>query len=458
MSITNNALSGALAAQAALNAASQNIANAMTPGYTRQGVVLAAQQLSNGRLSSGDGVNVSSLMRFSDEYKNQQLWQAASGLGYRSTIQPYLTQLEQIAGNDLGSINSGLDGLFGALNAASLETTSSPLRKQVITAAEALAQRFNSFRQVLAGQRASVNRQRESAVEQINVLTKDIASLNQKIVSMSTANMSPSGLVDERDQKIDQLARLTGLQVLNQPDGSRTLMLRDGSPLVVGANASRLGIINNPDGTQTMKLVFATENFTPGFADIGGELGGIADFESNVLAPMTQAVMDMASGVATQVNTQLGLGYSMSGASGKPLFDFDPSSVNAMLKVRPDVLGEDLAFSANASEPGNGANLLKIIDLKDQPIAVTSLGSVLLGDAYTQIVGKLGMDSQQNRFSLDTAKTVRDQADASWKATSGVNNDEEAINLMQFQQMYQANMKVIAVANQLFDATLSMFA
>jgi len=51
---------------------------------------------------------------------------------------------------------------------------------------------------------------------------------------------------------------------------------------------------------------------------------------------------------------------------------------------------------------------------------------------------------------------VRNQAEESWKSTSGVNTDEEAINLMQYQQMYQANMKVIAVANELFDSTLAL--
>ncbi len=87
---------------------------------------------------------------------------------------------------------------------------------------------------------------------------------------------------------------------------------------------------------------------------------------------------------------------------------------------------------------------------------VAGLGSVTLSDASTQLVAKLGMDSQQNQAAMDTAQTVRNQAEESWKSTSGVNTDEEAINLMQYQQMYQANMKVIAVANELFDNTLAL--
>jgi flagellar hook-associated protein 1 len=132
--------------------------------------------------------------------------------------------------------------------------------------------------------------------------------------------------------------------------------------------------------------------------------------------------------------------------------------------------GRDLAFAAGVlSDPldplsplvagpsGDSSNLLALIDRRNQPIPVNLLGNTLLGDAYTQLVGKLGSDSQQNQASLATSQTIRDQAEESWKTTSGVNSDEEAINLIQYQQMYQANMKVIAVSNQLFEATLAMF-
>jgi flagellar hook-associated protein 1 FlgK len=82
---------------------------------------------------------------------------------------------------------------------------------------------------------------------------------------------------------------------------------------------------------------------------------------------------------------------------------------------------------------------------------------VSLADAVTQLVAQVGMQSQQNTAALATAQTVRNQAEENWKSTSGVNLDEEAANLIQFQQMYQANMKVIAVANELFDSTLAAF-
>lgn len=494
MTIINNALSGLLAAQASLHTTSQNIANVMTPGYTRQGTLLTAVYLSRSNgINPGNGVTVPSLIRFSDSYKSHQMWQAASSLGQYTTGQAYLTQLEQVMGDETTNINAGLDVFFGALNAASVEPTSSPLRQQVITAADALAQRFNGLRQLLATQRESVGLQRQAMVDQINELARNIASLNDKISSASATSAPASGLIDERDLNIDKLAALVGVQVIDQADGSRSVALRGGQPLVVGSLASALSVreelqtdpasglplkrvhtINVGFAGQSFTVQALTEDLVAGTTTIdslnlGGQLGGLIDFSGKVLFPLTQSVADMAKGVASQVNGQLAQGYTMAGVNGEPLFDFDAASTNAMLRIhappvdpaapgitRP-LTGQDLGFSAVAGEPGDSSNLLKVIDLRNQPVTVSSLGSTLLGDAYTQLVGRLGTDSQQNKASLDTAQTVRDQAEESWKSTSGVNNDEEAINLMQYQQMYQANMKVIAVANQLFDATLAMF-
>ena len=93
MTIINNALSGALAAQVAISASSQNIANLQTKGYTRQGALLAAVGPDASGRSAGGGVQVSSLLRFSDNYKSQAMWRAASEQGLYSQSQPYLTQL-----------------------------------------------------------------------------------------------------------------------------------------------------------------------------------------------------------------------------------------------------------------------------------------------------------------------------------------------------------------------------
>jgi flagellar hook-associated protein 1 len=451
MSIISNALSGSIAAQAALNAASQNIANLQTAGYTRQGVLLSSLGAGVGVRSAGNGVEVSALLRFADAYKSQQMWRAASDQGVRSQTQPYLTQLERIMGDDKSSISSGIDGFFKALNAAAVDPTSTPLRQQIVTSADAMAQRFNSISTVMSNQLLSVQQQRAAIVPQANTTLANIAALNQRISTATASGTNVSSLMDARDQLIDGLASQMGIEVLDQPDGSRNVSLKSGQPLVIGNIAATLSSNMTNTGEQTLSLDFAKSTYTLDTVTIGGQMGGLGEFEQNTLKPLQQSLQDMATQLTSKVNAQLALGKTMAGAAGGPLLAY----ANGKLSITPGFNAKDLALSLTG-EAGDSGNLQKLIDIKKQPITVSWVGSVLVSDADTQLVGKLGIYSQQNQALLKTANTVRAQAIDDWKSTSGVNKDEEAMNLVEFQNMYQANMKVISVANTLFDATLQM--
>ncbi|WP_077033530.1 flagellar hook-associated protein FlgK [Pelomonas sp. KK5] len=470
MSLLFNALSGAQAAQAALATTSQNIANVMTPGYSRQGVVLASVGGNASNVSaSGGGVTVATLQRYSDSFKNLQMWSAASNLGKADASQPYLDQLEQVMSDDTSNVNAGLDQFFAALNAASVEPDSSPLRAQVITAADGLAKRFGSLQQLLQNQASAVSAQRQAIVTQINTLNSDIAELNKQISANQAIGLNPAALQDTRDQRIDALASLVGIQVVDQPDGTRNVSLKSGQPLVVGGDAAQLAVNALVGGSHSLSLKFANTSFTVQGTDFGGQLGGLESFEGAVLAPMQQTVREMASGIANAFNAQLAQGVDttqtpLATGTGKPLF-VDPATNGGQLQLT-GISADELAFSLDPAAAGDSQNLTKLIALQGKPITLTNFDAkgqplptssqVVLGDAYTQLIGKLGVASQQNIASQKTAQTVRDQAEESWKSTSGVNEDEEAVNLVQYQQMYQANMKVLAVANELFDSTLQI--
>ncbi|PKV43464.1 flagellar hook-associated protein 1 FlgK [Janthinobacterium sp. 61] len=451
MSIISNALSGSIAAQAALNAASQNIANLQTAGYTRQGVLLSSLGATAGVRSAGNGVEVSALLRFADAYKSQQMWRAASDQGARSQTQPYLTQLERVMGDDASSISNGIDGFFAALNAAAVDPTSTPLRQQIVTSADAMAQRFNSISTVMANQLLSVQQQRAAIVPQANTTLANIAALNQRISTSTASGTNVSSLMDARDQLIDGLASQMGIDVLDQPDGSRNISLKSGQPLVIGSLAGTLTSGMTNTGQQTLSLDFAKSSYNLDLSAIGGQMGGLGEFEQNTLRPLQQSLQDMATQLTSQVNAQLALGKTMAGAAGGPLLAY----ANGKLSITPGFNAKDLALSLTGAA-GDSGNLQKLIDIKNQSINVSWVGSVLMSDADTQLVGKLAIYSQQNQALLKTSNTVRAQAIDDWKSTSGVNKDEEAMNLVEFQNMYQANMKVISVANTLFDATLQM--
>ena len=454
MSILNNALSGALASQLALSSSSQNLANLQTKGYTRQSALLSATAPSAGSNQAGNGVRVTSLLRFSDNYKTQQLWRTASDLGQYSQTQPYMTQLETVMGNDDANLSGGIDKFFASLNAvAGVDPTSTPLRLQVVTAAGQLAQRFNSLNNIYNAQLQSVRQQRTAIVDSANTAIAAIGALNSRIANANASGTNASSLIDQRDQAIDKLASQMGLEVSDQPDGTRNVSLKSGQSLVLGGVAGKLSVTGTT--SQAFSLTFAGTKFDLDVTRAGGQLGGLSAYETDVLLPMQNNVAEMAQQVADKVNTQLALGKTMNGTPGKPLFVYNTGSTSNMLQVASGFQTSDLAFSADGT-PGDTGNLQKLVAIKDQSITLTGLGSVLLSDADTQLVGKLAVDSQQNKGALDTFQTMREQAEADWQSTSGVNQDEEAVNLVEYQKMYQANMKVMSVANALFDATLAM--
>ncbi|PQO89910.1 flagellar hook-associated protein FlgK [Massilia phosphatilytica] len=454
MSILNNALSGAIASQLALSASSQNIANLQTKGYTRQAALLTAVAPSTGSSEAGNGVRVTALMRFSDSYKTQQMWRSASDLGAHSQTQPYLTQLEQVMGDDTASLSSGVDGFFAALNSvAGVDPTSTPLRQQVVTAAGLLAQRFNSLNNVYNAQLQSVRQQRSALVDSANTTIASIGSLNAQIANANATGSNASALVDARDQAIDSLASQMGLEVSDQPDGTRNVSLKTGQSLVLGGIAGQLSVSGG--AAQTFSLTFAGTKFDLDTTRAGGQLGGLSVYEQDTLLPLQQGVADMAQQIADKVNNQLKAGYAMDGTPGKPLFVFNPGSASNMLQVASGYQTSDLAFSGDG-KPGDTGNLQQLVAIKNQTITMTKIGTVMIGDADTQLVGRLAVDSQQNKGALTTAQTMRDQSVADWQSTSGVNKDEEAVHLVEYQNMYQANMKVMSVANALFDATLQM--
>lgn len=464
MTIINNALSGALAAQIALAASSQNIANLQTRGYTRQSALLMSIGPDASGRSAGNGVQVTSLLRFSDNYKTQAMWRANSELGMYSQSQPYLNQLESVMGDDSASLSAGIDDFFKAINAVAGDPGSTPLRQQVLTAANLMAERFNGLNNVFNTQLTSVRQQRSALVDSANVDIATIARLNQQISETQASGVSASSLIDARDQAIDDLSSKMALEVSDNGDGTRDVSLKSGQALVIGSKHGTLKAAATADSPQAFSITFANSTFTLDASKMGGQMGGLTQFEQNTLLPMQKDVDSLAEQIADLVNKQLAEGYTgephptdptLPWAPGKPLFVYTPGNGSSMLKTAEGFKAQDLAFSGDGT-PGDTANLQLLAALKSEPITLPGIGKVLLSDADTQMLGKLAVDSKINKAAYKTTDTVRVQAISDWQSTSGVNEDEEAVKLVEFQRMYQANMQVISIANSLFDATLAM--
>ncbi len=449
------AYSGVRAAQVALTTTGQNIANINTPGFSRLGTVMASMSGQH-ELLAGGGVQVTSIRRLTNDFQNQQLWRATTEQHYYDSSQQYLSALETLMAEDGSSISSGLDSFFAALSEAASTPGSVALRQQIISEAKNLGQRFNGLNSNIQAQMMALHEQRTAMAVEINGITTNIAMLNKKIVEAESVKGDTSALRDQREGLINTLSTYASIRVKEVGDGSLTVSLANGQPLVAGTTAGQLKIAKTVTDEQEASLTFAGTQFPLKQEDMGGAFGGLYTAEYQHLRPMQSALYEMASQLTDMVNNTLAAGYDLNDTNpGLPLFVFDPSSTSAMLTVN-NIAPEQLALSSGLGESGNNEILLNLLELRNQSITVAG-SQVTLNDAYAVLLGGVASASRQNQADLATATSVTLQAQTQRDAVSAVNLDEEYVNMVTYQQAYQANMKVISTANQLFDDMIAAF-
>jgi flagellar hook-associated protein 1 FlgK len=148
--------------------------------------------------------------------------------------------------------------------------------------------------------------------------------------------------------------------------------------------------------------------------------------------------------------------YTINGAGSFSYSSGDPISINGteiILTGIPDG-GDRFTIEANFGSTGDNANGLLLADV--QSVDLLDGGSVSINENYGRLVSDIGSTTNQVIAGLDASLAVRRNAEADVLSVSGVNLDEEAARLIQFQQAYQAAAQAISVAATLFDTVLGM--
>lgn len=102
--------------------------------------------------------------------------------------------------------------------------------------------------------------------------------------------------------------------------------------------------------------------------------------------------------------------------------------------------------------PGDNTNALRLADLEKKPALLG--GKATFNDAYGQLIAKVGTSTHAATISSSAQQVLLNQATQSKESLAGVNLDEEAANLIKFQQSYQAAAQVVSVARSLFDTLI----
>ena len=529
------------AAQIGLNTTGHNIANASTPGYTRQVVVQGAAQAQDfGFGFLGQGTEVSSVKRVYNEYLSTQVRSAQTT---KSSLDSYYTQIKQID-NMMADPASGLSPLlqdfFSGIQEVSSNPTSIPARQAALSSAESLVSRFQGLSGRLDEIAEGLNSQIVSSVSDINAYAVQIAQLNDAIGRAQRATgQPPNDLLDQRDQLVLELGKEIKATVVKQGDGDYNVFIGNGQPLVVGVKTSTLGIVNSPTDPERLEIAYTSSNGSTvivgesGFA--GGRLGGLLEFRSKTLDQAQNALGRIAIGLGTTFNAQHQLGFDLNGVAGGAFFNvpapvvgasgnntgnatisasisnvsalttsdyqlgFDgtnytllrlsdnkattfasfPQTIDGIdldmpsgaalagdiFLIRPTARGAsglglaitDPAVIAAASQTGavgDNGNALNLASL--QTAKILNNGTSTFQGAYSQLISQVGNKTRELEVTSNAAGKLLDETSLALKAESGVNLDEEATNLLRYQQAYQAAAKAMQIASDMFDMLLTI--
>jgi len=454
----NIGLSGLMSNQIAMNVTAQNTANMTVAGYTRKVVEQATVVYGgSGNYGAGDGVTVASIRRVSDQAAINRLRSAGQDMQYSQTYMVGMQGMENVLGMEGLNISTGFDELFAAFDEATLSPESLVYRNQVLTTAGSLASRFNGTMGQIESELSTLMQSQNQSIESLNSQLENVAKLNEQIRAASGQGQDIASLQDALDLQLNELSKTIGLNVLTKSDGTVELSTKSCQPLVSGQSVAQIAIDDSVGGAYNTDLVLNFNGKTVALNDPkGGELGAIADVKNQQYFPIMQDLNNIAAGFADAVNAILtdANATDLNGNSGKALFTYDPDNPASSLRLT-DITPEELAFSMTGSV-GDGANATALADLANQAITIGA-SELNVYDAYAAINGYVGVATQQAQNNFKTASISISEAQTARDSISAVSSDEEAANLMMYMNAYQANMKVISTASQMFDTVLNSF-
>ncbi len=438
------ALSGLTAQQAAMNAASQDIANVNTPGYTRTRANMVSV-IGGGVLDTGSGVTVSSIGQLRDAFLTANANQATADQANAQSTSDGLGQVQNIfAENGTSGLASQMDAFWSSWDTIANNPSLSGGEQTIMAQAGSLAQSLNSKASQLAAAQQNALGEVSTDLGTVNQTLGKIADLNAQIVSLGANNANANSLIDQRGQLLTSLSGLAGTSSRMESDGSMTVMA-GGMRLVQCAVSDTLTLSSTQPGVVLSQL--AQEPVTLP----GGTIGALATLAHSTIPSYQTQLDSVATSLASTVNTQLASGYTTSGVSGAtlPMFTSTSGTLSAAtIAVNPALSAGtgNLAISSDASGT----------DVKNAQ-AMAELGSSQTGpDAlYRSVVGKLGLDASGATAAAATATATQTAANAASDSISGVNLDEELANMLQYQQAYQAAAKTLTTMNSTMQSLLA---
>lgn len=438
------ARSGVQAARIGLDITAQNIANASSSGYVRRSAAFSEVASTGGAYRIGDlslsGVRLDSIVRNADAFRQAEVRRTGSDVARASAEASGLQNIE--AAIEQSGVFDAIVGFESSLQQLAQNPTDTSLRASVIEKARTMAGTFQIAAQEMDAAADGLRFLATDGVTQVNRIAQELARTNTRLARASDASSDKTALLDQRDKLLEELSGYANISTDFSADGQVAIKIGGsaGTDLVSGNTAATLGMTTSPtDGT-----ISFTVGSTP-LTLAGGSLAG----QQLALAKGAQLKTDidtLAGDIVDAFNTAQTGGRDLDGALGAAIFS-GTSAATMALAVED---GRKIATApASVTTPGS-RDATNLAAIRTALAGVNPSGTMdaILFDVSGTLAGR--------NVTLGALQTIADTAKVALSAQSGVDLDQEAVNLVRFQQAFQASGKVMQVSSDIFNALLQI--
>jgi len=443
--------------KALLSIAGTNMANVNTPGYSREVIALESQPFAS------LGVRSTGPNRVTNPFLSDSLRNINGDLGFYNGQMIPLTAV-QPAVNDLDGTGLGqaLTTFHGSLQETTANPASEVQRMALLESAEFLAQSFRNTSEQLVDSAEKTRDQAEATAEHITNLAAEVASLNKQIMVLDHHDSPPNALKDQREAILLEMSELIDIDVLDTNDGSMSVFISGGRPLVDHDLASTITITPSdpPEGTPAnIEIRKPNGQKLEALGATGGNLGGLLEAHNEVIVKSMQELDQMAFGLIEAFNAQHEQGFDLDGNGGENFFTALASSEGAaaLIAVSEEVKGQPDKIAASSSPdgvPGNNDNLKALVGIQEDD-SVLGTGRTIM-QAWFDIQVNVGSAISAAKLGANAEAASREQISNLLASEVGVSLDEELISMNKANQAYDASGALIRAAEEMSDVLLSI--
>ncbi|MFP5211825.1 MAG: flagellar hook-associated protein FlgK [Acidobacteriota bacterium] len=437
--------------QTSIHTTTHNVANADNKAYARQRTV---QQTNPAYFTHagwlGMGARITNVVQDRDVYVEERLMQSISGdKGYKSLASHLAlaeaafpdSGSENISG-DLGKFWSSWDTLIQDTQSLSGQTGVYQATQNLADSIRTTYNNLNTLVSTSSTVSNNIPTEISDKVGHANELLTQIAKINHDIIASESPRMTANDLRDTRFQLMNELSELLPVQFTENPSGGNDITITSGGSTTTLIHDATAGSLSYDSATETLSYsdyTGATGTMSPATGEIGGLLTAQDDIE-NYLSRLNT----FASSLISQVNTL----HNQSGGT--------PPTTDVFTGSNASDIGANTGFLTGQDPTIESDRALDISNLQSSTVTFGDGKTGRLSEYLSDIRKQMGIDADTATDNADFNETLRGQLEAQQQSVSGVSIDEEMVDLLQLQQIYQAAAKILQQTSSLLDTVIKM--